>query len=149
MPKQGEVGGRLVNDELELVFAWDTDRFVHTIHGGESQLAAVERSDFDTPVFQEVHQQGDVLFLSGMSGGRHWSASVEPAADGFAFDIACRVKQADLPAASLYEGAGLRIEPQGDGDGRPEVDGLTVLAAAEHAEPPYTIRYRYRINRPT
>lgn len=149
MPRAGETSGRIVNGELEIAFTWATDRYTHTILGTGLRLEAAEAEGLDTPVFQEVHQQGEVLFLSGMSGGRHWSASVEPAGEGFAFDVACRVKAADQPAGSVYSGAGFQIEPIITDGKSPERDGLKILAASEKSEAPYTIRYRYRITRPT
>lgn len=64
-----------------------------------------------SPTFQEMHVEcrGDItiMFLTGMAGASHWSASIqcEPALDCVTFDIACRCKQTPEWLGSLYQTA--------------------------------------------
>lgn len=138
----------LRNGPIELVFHWQDDRYQHVVAYDDTELASNHGAALDTPVFTEAHQQGELLFLSGQSGGRHWSASIEPDREGFAFDVACRVKAADRPAGSCYQGngKGLQIVATG-GDSMTDREGLaTVIRPAETTTTtPYTLRYRYRI----
>lgn len=146
MPREGETGARLTSGPMELAFTWKGDRFLHKLRHGDDELAPIGADELETPVYQEVHQQGDLVFASGMSGDRHWSASVEPVEGGFAFDVACRVKS---PAESLgvaYEGgAKLRVEPT-DASTRTDDESTQLLRCQPAAgEPPYTVRCQYRV----
>lgn len=146
MPKEGETGARLASGELKLAFTWKGDRFLHTLWLGDNELVSAEADDLETPVYQEVHQQGDLVFASGMSGDRHWSASVEPVAGGFAFDVACRVKSAVDSLGVAYEGgATFRVDPT-DNSERTDGDSTQSLhCAPATGEPPYTVRCQYHI----
>ena len=133
------------------VFRWSGDRYTHAVARGRHRLEAVESNAFDTPVFTEIHRQGEVLFASGMSGGRHWSASIESTEGGFSFDVACRVKSAERPAASCYQGRGLRLQAIADDreapaiSSDPESGRFHAIPDDPPQPPPYTLRYRYRV----
>lgn len=140
----------ITSGRLRLGVVRHGDGYTHHLASDSARLDAVEHPRFDTPVFTDLHRQGDTLFLSGMSGGRHWSASIEPCEGGFLFDVACRLKIAYRPAASAYRGEGLRIVNAGEGVSAAVVknDGEARLALpAEEVEPmPATLRWRYRVS---
>jgi hypothetical protein len=89
-------------------FAKEGDRFSHTVERLDEQLdgqldrdrpVTLLRSHDAWPVFQELHRQDDpaagpVLFLTGMSDKRYWSACVTRRDDDgepvIAWDLACR-----------------------------------------------------------
>lgn len=146
MPKEGETGARLTSGELTLGFVWRGDRFVHAVRRGDDEMISAETSELETPVYQEVHQQGELAFASGMSGDRHWSASVEPVEGGFAFDVACRVKS---PAESLgvaYQGgASIRVEPTDDSTRTGDESTWLLRCQPPAGELPYTVRCQYRV----
>lgn len=154
MPKEGHTGARLTADGLTLEFVWREDRYAHTVSAGAIKVASIAPEGFETPVFQEVHQQGDLVFASGMSGDRHWSASVEPSDEGLLFDLACRVKTLpSTPFGSAYtswDTAGLQVvgKPAGSSP-PPKLETLgatfTIAAAVDDVPLPTTLRYRYAV----
>lgn len=153
MPKDGEIGGRLTSDELVVEFAWQADRFTHTIVSSDRAIAAITAEGVETPVYQEVHQQGDLVFASGMSGDRHWSASVEPIDGGFLFDVACRAKSPAGGLGVVYEGDALRIEADPKDPEAPA--NVSVTGGARVVVPltaprlaPVTVRFRYAVRTP-
>lgn len=84
---------------IRVVFQKEGDRFSYTIFGvsnGEERplLSTVEGSadDFSppSPPFAELHQQGEMSFLSGATTLGHWSMSVEIRDGKIYFDAACR-----------------------------------------------------------
>lgn len=162
MPKEGETGARLTCGDIELAFVWTKDRFTHTVYPrassspteARSTLDSTEHADFETPVFQEVHQQGDLVFASGMSGDRHWSASIEASEDGFLFDVACRCKTLAAAIGSAYQlpgeqESGLHVIGKAINDAppaEPRTVGTTItIETHPTVEPPATYRYRYAI----
>lgn len=149
MPKEGATGARLTNRGCELSFVWEADRFAHRVR---DSLKSIEHPDFETPIFQEVHQQGDLVFASGMAGDRHWSMSVEPCDDGFLFDIACRCKTPAAVIGSAYEKSGesgLHVIGKAIDDAAPPelttIDATIAIVTRPTVEPPATHRYRYAI----
>lgn len=149
MPKEGEIGARLVSGALILEFVWQGDRFLQVFTAGERRFTSTEDSPFDNPVYQEVHQQAEVVFASGASGSRQWSASVEIVDAGFRFDAACRTKAAASPAAWAYVGDGCRLEPL-EKNTRVESKGGVVWLLADDGEPavyPHTMRCRYTVTK--
>lgn len=152
MPKEGQIGARLTSGDVGLVFQWKGDRFHHQITRGKQTLTSAEHTDFETPVYQEVHQQGDLVFASGMSGDRHWSASIEAIEDGFLFDVACRCKT-PLPAiGSAYQragGTGMHVIGKSIEDAAPPelrtVEETIAIESRPTTEPPATHRYRYAV----
>lgn len=152
MPKEGEIGAQLTSGAGDLAFCWNGDRFGHAINAGA--LVSQQHADFETPVFQEVHQQGELVFASGMSGDRHWSASIEASEEGFLFDVACRCK---TPAAAI--GSAYRIKGQpavhvigkAIDDAAPPtiqtVDATLAIESRPTVAPPATYRYRYAVVR--
>ena len=150
MPKQGHIGGRLTSGDLVVEFVWADDRFAHTISQGDRTLAASTAEGVETPVYQEVHQQGDLVFASGMSGDRHWSASVEPTDAGFLFDVACRAKSPAPEVGVVYDGAVFGIEADTNANEAPANVSTTgairvVQPAAPPGPPPVTVRFRYSV----
>lgn len=160
MPKEGETGARLTSGGFELAFVWKGDRFEHTIcqratsspTAAQSTLTSKEHADFETPVYQEVHQQGDLVFASGMSGDRHWSASVEASEDGFVFDVACRCKTTAPAIGSAYKRAGnpgVHVIGKAIEDAAPPelctVKATIAIESRPVGEPPATYRFRYAI----
>lgn len=84
---------------IRVVFQKEGDRFSHTVfsvgNGDERPLlSTVEGSadDFSppSPPFAELHQQGEMSFLSGATTLGHWSMSVELRDGKIRFDAACR-----------------------------------------------------------
>lgn len=151
MPIEGETGAQLVSGSAKLTFTWRGDRFEHTLESPQGRLIALSNAGgIETPVFTELHQQGDLLFASGMSGDRHWSASIEPIVGGFLLDVACRAKTLAEGLGVVYEGVGLWLESDPtDPDAPTNVaaagDGQVVVPLAEHDSPPVTVRMRYRV----
>ena len=77
------------------------DRFSHTLFlvDGEARqplLVSCEGTEDEvappSPPFVELHQQGDIVFLTGATTVAHWSMSVEAVENRLVFDIACRWK---------------------------------------------------------
>ncbi len=139
------------------------DRFRHEIcvvEGNLRQLAALsvegtpEQHWPPSPPVQEVHQQGDVLFLTGMAGASYWSASVSFESPGtLLFDVACRTKLLPDWLGSRYaiEHASadlLRWEPA---DAIIEITGETnsktiALRPIDTRQARGTVRWSYRIS---
>lgn len=162
MPREGETGARLASSGYELVFAWSGDRFEHTVSSGAASsptapriaLDSTTHPDFETPVYQEVHQQGDLVFASGMSGDRHWSASIEATEDGFLFDVACRYKKPASAIGSAYKRSGtpaLHVIGKPIDDSRPPQLTTVETTISIESRPtrsgdtPTTCRFRYAI----
>lgn len=148
MPNAGETVARLTSGEVELCFTWEGDRYQHAFRCAGKELKAGSCKPFDPPVYTDLHVQDSVLFGSGMSGGRHWSVSIEPVEAGFLFDVACRVKVANLKAGSMYAGEGWRIlcadEPAtAHVESSASGESWLVAPVAQPDETPHTIRYRY------
>ncbi|QDU91706.1 hypothetical protein Pla175_51360 [Pirellulimonas nuda] len=139
---------------VELTLAWRDDRYQQLLAAGDARRESELIKCLHSPVFTEVHQQGDLLFLSGADRDCHWSASIEPLPDGFLFDVACRVKAMRYGGiAAMYVGTGLAFEPAESGALAPRVegsaDGACILIVALEASrtqvtPPCTVRFRYR-----
>ncbi len=137
---------------VRVTFKWCGDRYSHHVESRDGSLESCEGSKIETPVFADAHQQGDLLFFSGMSGDRHWSMSVEPTATGLAMDVACRLKSAVGPLGSCYQQTDkITILPE-EIDSAPsseivlsEANRLEIVPTCVLAEPPVTLRYRYRI----
>lgn len=99
------------------------DRVIsHTIFVvADGEKSAVMTSQINSPgqpCFTELHQQGDMLFLTGADGPCHWSMSVESRKDfsgsRLLFDMACRVKEPSLLLSTEYSVLSTRkvhIEP--------------------------------------
>ncbi|MEQ8849535.1 hypothetical protein [Botrimarina sp.] len=151
MPNEGHVGASVANGSAELRLVWREDRYalVFTHEGGE--LRSVPSDQFDTPVFTDAHQQGELLFASGAEGARQWSMSVEPYEGGFLLDTACRVtKPVDRAAASCFDGEGWGVGSVERDDQPPRIsrDASASRLEAVPDEPsaqPYTVRYRVRV----
>ncbi|QDT70831.1 hypothetical protein MalM25_37870 [Planctomycetes bacterium MalM25] len=148
MPKEGDTGAKLTSGELTLEFIWRGDRFEHVIQRGEDSLASASAPGIETPVYQEVHQQGELVFASGMSGDRHWSASVEPIENGFVFDVACRIKSNVERLGVAYEGDGPLEAAPTDGSEltNPTQGKHLITAPSPSRDLPRTLRCCYRIN---
>jgi len=87
------------------------DRFGHTIFvvDGEARqplLCSCEGADDEiappSPPLAELHQQGDILFLTGATTLAHWSMSVEALGNRLVFDVACRWKSEVTRLGSEY-----------------------------------------------
>lgn len=138
---------------LKLTVHWKGDRFEHRVSAGSKTRRAATKPKYVAPVFTEVHQQGELLFLSGHGPGCHWSASVESEPEAFVFDVACRASEDVGEIGSGYTGNGLLIEPAGDVGAvvRPsqaevrDAPAWSIKPADHWGEFPCTRRYRYRI----
>jgi hypothetical protein len=129
------------------------DRFGHEIFavdGNSRQLAAqsVEGTAEDnwppSPPVQEVHQQGDVLFLTGMAGRSYWSASVSIESPGvLLFDVACRAGSSVDWLGSSYQLL------SGDDLVAFEAANATVTAASDAVRiaPTDSARWSFRVRR--
>jgi hypothetical protein len=147
MPNAGETVARLASGEVELCFTWEGDRLSHSITDGVSALQSLDQTVFETPVYVELHRQGDLVFLSGHSGDRIWSASIEPVEAGFLFDVACRAKSLAEGLGIAYEGPRrLRLSAENEDTPTASIEGCQVLVIQPPVgAPPYTARCRYRI----
>ncbi|MEN1680363.1 MAG: hypothetical protein AAGJ46_12290 [Planctomycetota bacterium] len=139
---------------LKITFHWKVDRFEHRISAGNETRRAATKPEYLAPVFTEVHQQGELLFLSGHGPGCHWSASVEAEEQAFLFDVACRAGKEVGEIGSGYVGDGLLVEPAKDVGaivlpGAQEVAGApawSIKPVASWSGFPGTLRYGYRIS---
>lgn len=133
------------------------DRFAHTIFGvsgGKTVpwLTSIEGTPDEfsppSPPFAELHQQDDILFLSGATTLGHWSMCVQPVEGRLLFDVACRLKGEASSLGSSYQSlaANVAIEPE-DGDLRErEEDTLMIVPSTQTAiTTPRTIQWRYSI----
>jgi hypothetical protein len=147
MPNAGETVARLTNGEVELCFTWEGDRLSHSVINGVSVLHSLDQTACETPVYVELHRQGDLVFLSGHSGDRIWSASIEPVEGGFLFDVACRAKSLAEGLGVAYEGpCRLRLIAENEELPAVSIEGCQVLVIQPpDGTPPYTARCRYRI----
>jgi hypothetical protein len=124
---------------------------IYLVNGGE-RIPALESVSGSTaqPCFTELHQQGDMLFLTGADGPCHWSMSVESRQGSeIVFDVACRVKEPSLELSTEYSvrstGA-FSVEPfEGT---KVEVDDSSTRIASLIAVPttvPSTVRWKYGV----
>ncbi|WP_182870254.1 hypothetical protein [Stieleria mannarensis] len=94
-------------------FEWTADRFQHAIEFGAERIACRIGADGaawpDSPPIQQLSIESiegrEVALGVGCAGTSHWSLSVEPTADGFRFDWACRVKETPQQLGTRYDGA--------------------------------------------
>ncbi|MGL4512422.1 MAG: hypothetical protein ACRCT8_04970 [Lacipirellulaceae bacterium] len=151
----------LESDGVRIVFRWEDDRFTHEVCGSRHGADLVETTveGMETPVFTDSQPQAGVLFLSGQSGDRHWSLSVEAVPGGLALDVACRAKSPCARLGSAYEALHERVlvtpEPAGK---RPAatltqvapkgtIPRATLIEAQPITEAPATSRWRYRLTK--
>ncbi len=139
---------------VQVAFHWKVDRYEYTFSSGKYQLQAITDESIETPVFTDLHQQDQLLFLSGMSDDRHWSMSIEPTDAGFALDIAVRAKSPIQKIGSVYEsGTPKQWKLMGiavDETSAPAVEILSdsklcVVPLGEFNQAPVTVRYRYLV----
>ena len=138
---------------IEVVFERVEDRFQQRVNGPQFQLVATDSAEIDTPVFTEVHPQGDLLFLSGAVKDQLWSMSIERTKTGLLFDVACRMKTLPDQLGTVYQATG-DIDPSIEGQPTKESEppsvltesgSIMILAKSENATLPATIRYRFAI----
>ncbi len=144
---------------VQVEFAKIGDMISHTIFlvNGEQKLpvlsAKVNASNL--PCFTELHQQGDILFLTGANGPCHWSMSVESrqTVEGrdLLFDVACRIKEPSLKLSteySVHRQGTLRVDPFDGGTTIEAVGGFGVRILASSEVPtrvPATVRWKYGV----
>lgn len=152
MPEERVIGGRLVCGDLTLEFVWFGEGFEHVAQHGQNRLRSSQAPGYATPIYQEVHQQGELLFASGHSGHCHWSASFQPSDNGFLADVACRVLKDPTKAIGVayLGGTGVSVVPD-DGSTLTEPDATSLLLTpptptTPNGPPPFTVRCRYRID---
>jgi hypothetical protein len=108
------------------------------------------------PCFTELHQQGEMLFLTGADGPCHWSMSVESREDSSGsrlfFDVACRMKEHGLKLSTEYSVLGTDrewcVEPFDEGT-KVEIDGSSIRILPEKAaltSVPATVRWKYGVS---
>ena len=108
---------------VRVEFQKNGDRFGHTIfgvHDGQATplLTSIEGTSDEiappSPPFAELHQQGEIVFLSGATTLGHWSMSVEVVEGRLLFDVACRLKKKPEWLGSTYRVAeeGYLLEPE-------------------------------------
>lgn len=144
---------RTISNDVRVQFVWREDRFEHSIRSDETKFESSSSEDLLTPVYQEVHQQGDVIFASGMSGDAHWSASVEPTERGLLFDVACRGRSIEGPLGVCYRTTNQHTLPvigKAAGESPPpelitKGDQLRIVAKSGPKEGVSTIRFRYEV----
>lgn len=139
---------------IEVKFHWEGDRYQYAFSVGEKQLIAVPDETIETPVFTDLHQQDDLLFLSGMSDDRHWSMSIEPSDEGFALDIAVRAKSSVSKIGSVYaltdaeawRVTGVDVDKTSAPNVEPlETNKLSIRPLGDFNQSPITVRYRYLV----
>jgi hypothetical protein len=123
------------------------------------EKSAVLTSEINSPgqpCFTELHQQGDMLFLTGADGPCHWSMSVESRrtsseGGGLLFDVACRNKEPGLKLSTEYSvlstGGERCIELYDEGT-KVEIDASSVRISSSRTAPttvPATVRWKYSI----
>lgn len=152
MPKEEKIGASVANGSAELRLVWQGDRYELVFTNEGAELRSVPSDQYDTPVFTDAHQQGDLLFASGAEGARRWSMSVEPCGGGFLLDVACRVTEpVGRPAGSCFVGEGWVVQAV-DGDESTtsrrqdsSESRCEVVPREPSAAPPYTVRYSCRV----
>ena len=131
----------------------------HTIllvNNGEKVPALTSRINVPgQPCFTELHQQDDLLFLTGADGPCHWSMSVEsqPALErpGIVFDVACRIKESTQTFTeylALVRNR-LSIDPADETTKVEYADDLSVRIQCTSIAPvvfPATVRWKYYIH---
>ncbi len=141
---------------VRVIFVWKVDRYEYAFSFDKNRMAAVENESLETPVFTDLHQQDELLFLSGMSGDRHWSMSIEPTEAGFALDVAVRAKSLVDKIGSVYKAEGWGpwkiTGVEAEGTLVPAVEAIDegqqgVIPMGDFNKTPVTIRYRYQIER--
>jgi hypothetical protein len=99
------------NDNGVRVEFTKVDRVIsHTIYevnaGKKTPVLESLSGSASQPCFTELHQQGDMLFLTGADGPCHWSMSVESRQNSpgssLLFDVACRIKEPGLKLSTVY-----------------------------------------------
>lgn len=140
----------LPNGAATLRFFWVEDRYQHEFRVGDKCVRSITRSDIETPVYTDLHQQGDLLFASGNAGIGHWSAAIEPNGDGFLFDVAIRLGHAAESIASAYAGTGaansIAITPVDGSAQLTTTDSqVMILPVAEIMAPVCTVCYKYAV----
>ena len=149
MPELEQVSTQ--SDGITVAFDWAMDRYEMVIQSDTGTLKAVVSDTVETPVFNDLLPQDDLIFLSGMSDDRHWSMSVEPIDGGFAFDIACRAKSAVNQIGSVLEGDSAAFKIQGEAvkdavaPTVTQTDHAEIIAKANNSEPPLTVHYRFHV----
>jgi hypothetical protein len=125
---------------------------IYLINGDKKTPVLESMSDSASqPCFTELHQQGEMLFLTGADGPCHWSMSVESRQDSdIVFDIACRIKEPSLELRTEYSvltRSDLRVAPY-DESTRVEADDSSLRIASIITAPttvPATVRWKYGI----
>ncbi len=133
------------------------DRFAHTILAVQNGkvtplLTSIEGTPDDvappSPPFAELHQQGEIVFLSGATTLGHWSMSVEVADGRLLFDVACRLKKKPEWLGVTYSVAeeGYLLEPDSPAQVTLQ-QGKQLVTPSMSAIPdfPATIQWRYTI----
>ncbi|TWU29727.1 hypothetical protein [Bythopirellula polymerisocia] len=98
---------------LRVEFHWRDDRYFHTIYRVTCDTAvpvvtSLEGAEDElfpaSPCLFELHQQEQVLFLTGATSVCHWSLSVQSmSANRLVFEVACRLKAKPPWLGSKYE----------------------------------------------
>jgi hypothetical protein len=132
----------------------------HTIYlvNGEQKVPVLisQINSPGQPCFTELHQQGDMLFLTGADGPCHWSMSVESRQDSsgnsLLFDVACRIKEPGLKLSTEYSVHSTDgewcVEPFDANTNVEVVDDSSVrILPASRVPPtvPATVRWKYGV----
>lgn len=142
---------------LRVIFVKQGDRFVHNVfraQDGKSLplLSSVEGTSEDlsppSPPFAELHQQGEIIFLSGATTLGHWSASVCARENCLEFEVACRLKKPIARLGSTYKVLGDSYEVTSDNQTVAKCDPQSLRIAPianEDSSYPLTLQWRYGI----
>lgn len=92
-------------------FAWNEDRFDHVIEFKSGRICCPKPTGDltwpDSPPIQQLSVESidgrEVALGVGCAGTSHWSVSIEPTADGFRFDWACRAKETPVRLGTTYQ----------------------------------------------
>lgn len=122
---------------------------IYVVNGGEKSPILQSVSGSTTqPCFTELHQQGEMLFLTGADGPCHWSMSVESTQNsGIVFDVACRIKEPSLMLSTEFSVLSMgtsHIEPFEGTKIVASDSGVRIASAsAAPAAVPATVRWKY------
>jgi len=143
---------------VRVEFQKQSDRFGHTIFGvrnGEAVplLTSVEGTPEEiaplSPPFAELHQQDNMLFLTGATTLGHWSMSVQAVDEWLLFEVACRTKGKASHLGSTYRELATNYAVKSGNATASELveDRLCVTPLLRAAsDTPTTIQWRFTIH---
>ncbi|QEG37861.1 hypothetical protein [Bythopirellula goksoeyrii] len=146
---------------LRIEFRWRNDRYIHTVYRVADDTAVPYYSSLEgtedelfpaSPCLFDLHQQDQVLFLTGATSACHWSLSIQAALDGsLVFEVACRFKAEPSWLGSTYEtlhpGPKEMLSSDSNLRSCESTQQIRISPTAElPREFPTTLQWNYRVN---